>query len=57
MDALFVAISDLLDALIPTALLADFQGLNDILAYVLTITLVYSFILKPVLKLTGIIKK
>lgn len=57
MDALFQAISDLLDGLLPTAVLADFQGLNDLLAYVLTITLVYSFILKPVLKITGIIKK
>jgi len=57
MDALFNGIKDLLDALIPSALLSTFQGLNDLLAYVLTISLIYGIILKPILKLTGIIKK
>ena len=57
MDALFQGISNILDGLIPSALLSEFQGLNDILAYAITIGLVYAIILKPILKITGIIKR
>ena len=57
MDALYQGISDLLDALLPSALLADYQGLNDLLAYILTVGLIYLFLLKPIFKLIGVIKK
>jgi len=57
MDALFTGISNLLDGLIPSALLSNFQGLNDLLSYILTVGLIYVFLLKPLLKLIGIVKK
>lgn len=56
MDTLFTAISDLLDGLIPSALLADFQGLNDILAYVVTVAFIYGFLVRPILKLIKVVK-
>ena len=56
MDIIFTTLSDLLDGLIPSALLADFQGLNDLLAYILTILIIYTFLFKPLLKMFRVIK-
>ena len=56
MDTIFTTLSDLLDGLLPTAVLADFQGLNDLLAYMLTILLVWAILIRPVLKLFKVVK-
>ena len=56
MDFIFTTLSDLLDGLLPTAVLADFQGLNDLLAYVLTILIVWAVIFRPMLKLFKVVK-
>jgi hypothetical protein len=40
MDSLYQGILDLLDGLIPSAVTADFSGLNEVLAYMLTIGLI-----------------
>ena len=57
MDALFLGIKALLDALVPSALLSTFQGLNDVLAYAITVGLIWAIILKPILKIVGIVKR
>jgi len=56
MDTLYNAISDLLDGLIPSALLSDFQGLNDFLAYILTVSLIYGLLIRPIFKLIKVVK-
>lgn len=56
MDTIFSTISDVLDGLIPSALLADFQGLNDILAYIVTIGLVWGILIRPLLKAFKVVK-
>ena len=57
MDALFVGIKAILDGLIPSANLSQFENMNNVLAYVLTIGFIYLVLLKPIFKLAGIIKK
>jgi len=56
MDALYIGIKAILDGLIPSAELSTFQGLNDVLAYGLTIVMIWGIILKPVLKLMKVVK-
>ena len=57
MDALYTALLSSLNGLLPTAVQADYANFNELLAYVLTISLIYLFLLKPLLKLVGIIKR
>lgn len=57
MDLIYTTILNLLNGLLPSAQLADFQGLNELLAYAMTISLIYLLLLKPILKLIGVIKK
>jgi len=56
MDFIYTTISDLLDGLLPTAILADFQGLNDLLAYVITIGIIWVFLFRPLLKMFKVVK-
>jgi len=57
MDALYTAIKSMLDSLIPTANLSTYEDMNNIFAYIITMTVIYLFLLKPLLKLIGIVKK
>lgn len=56
MDIIYTTFKDILDGLIPSANLAQFQGLNDLLAYLLTVIIVWGALLRPLLKLARIIK-
>ena len=56
MDLLFTSILDLLNGLIPSALTAEFQGLNEILTYFITIMLIWAVIFRPLLKLFRVIR-
>jgi hypothetical protein len=56
MDTLFTTILDLLNGLMPSALLTTFEGLNEILAYVITISLIWGVLLRPVLKAFKVVK-
>ena len=56
MDLLYNAILSLLNGLIPSAQLADFQGLNELLAYIITIALIYGVFIRPILKLIKVVK-
>ena len=53
MDLLFTAIKDLLDSIIPSgsALATEFATFNEFLAYVITLTIIWTFLLKPLLKI------
>jgi hypothetical protein len=53
MDILFDTINDLLNSLIPVGseLATEFASLNELLAYVLTLGVIYTFLFKPILKL------
>ena len=52
MDGIYTALLDLLNGLVPSAQQANFEGLNELLAYVLTVWLVYIFIFAPLFKIT-----
>jgi hypothetical protein len=56
MDTLFQGILDILDGLIPSAVTADFSGLNEVLAYIITISLLWGIILRPLLRVLRIMK-
>jgi hypothetical protein len=58
MDALFEAIVDILNSLLPTgeSLTLDFTTINEFLAYVITIGVIWVFLLKPLLKLLRLSK-
>jgi hypothetical protein len=58
MDALFEAIVDILNSLLPTgeSLTMDFTTINEFLAYVITIGVIWVFLLKPLLKLLRLSK-
>jgi len=54
MDALFNAILTILNALIPSAQEATFQGLNELLAYIISVLLLYTVLVRPILRLFGV---
>jgi hypothetical protein len=58
MDALFEAIVDILNSLLPSGeeLTLDFSSINEFLAYVLTVGVIWVFLLKPLLKLLRLSK-
>jgi hypothetical protein len=56
MDTLYQSILDILDGLIPSAVTADFSGLNEVLAYFITISLLWGIILRPLLRVLRIMK-
>jgi hypothetical protein len=58
MDVAFEAILDLLNSLIPegAAIYAEVATLNEILAYVLVLGIIWSFFLRPLLKLLRLSK-
>jgi hypothetical protein len=58
MDALFQAIVDILNSLLPTGeeLTLDFSSINEFLAYVITVGVIWVFLLKPLLKLLRLSK-
>jgi len=58
MDALFQAVVDILNGLLPTgdSLTLDFTTMNEFLAYVITIGVIWVFLLKPLLKLLRLSK-
>jgi hypothetical protein len=58
MDALFEAIVEILNSLLPTGeeLTLDFTSINEFLAYVLTVGVIWVFLLKPLLKLLRLSK-
>ena len=58
MDVAFEAILDLLNSLIPTgaAIYAEVATLNEILAYALVLGIIWSFFLRPLLKLLRLSK-
>jgi len=58
MDALFEAIVDILNSLLPTGedLTLDFSSINEFLAYVITVGVIWVFLLKPLLKLLRLSK-
>lgn len=53
MDILFQTIVDLLDSLIPTGstLVGELSTLNEILAYIISIGVIWVFLLRPLLKI------
>lgn len=58
MDALFNAINDILNSLLPEGieLTLELTTLNEFLAYVITIGVIWVFLLKPLLKLLRLSK-
>jgi hypothetical protein len=58
MDALFEAIVEILNSLLPSGetLSMDFSTINEFLAYVITIGVIWVFLLKPLLKLLRLSK-
>jgi hypothetical protein len=58
MDVAFEAILDLLNSLIPegAAIYAEVATLNEILAYSLVLGIIWSFFLRPLLKLLRLSK-
>jgi hypothetical protein len=58
MDILFQTIVDLLDSLIPTGSLLDGEiaTLNQFLAYFITLSIIWVFLLRPLLKLLRLTK-
>ena len=58
MDALFQAIIDILNSLLPAGeeLTLDFTSINEFLAYVITVGVIWVFLLKPLLKLLRLSK-
>jgi hypothetical protein len=58
MDALFQAIVDILNSLLPSGeeLTLDFTSINEFLAYVITVGVIWVFLLKPLLKLLRLSK-
>jgi hypothetical protein len=58
MDALFQAIVDILNSLLPSGedLTLDFSSINEFLAYVITVGVIWVFLLKPLLKLLRLSK-
>jgi hypothetical protein len=58
MDALFEAIVEILNSLLPAAeeLTLDFSTINELLAYVITVGVIWVFLLKPLLKLLRLSK-
>lgn len=56
MDTLFQEILNVLNNLIPSALTTDFSGLNEVLAYFITITLVWGIVIRPLLKAVRLLK-
>jgi hypothetical protein len=58
MDILFTTIEDLLNSLIPSGseLLTEFQSLNEILSYVLTIGVFWVIFLRPILKIFKLVR-
>jgi hypothetical protein len=58
MDALFEAIVEILNSLLPTGetLTLDFTSINEFLAYVITIGVIWVFLLKPLLKILRLSK-
>lgn len=53
MDILFQTIADLLNSLIPSgsSLSLELTSLNEFLAYALTLSIIYGFFIKPILKI------
>ena len=58
MDVLFETITNLLNSMIPTgaALVGELTTLNEFLAYVITIGIIWAFLLRPLLKILRLIK-
>lgn len=58
MDILFTTIKDLLDSIIPSGslLTGELATLNELIAYILSIGIVWVFLLRPVLKLFRLVK-
>ena len=58
MDALFESIVEILNSLLPAAeeLTLDFSTINELLAYVITVGVIWAFLLKPLLKLLKLSK-
>jgi hypothetical protein len=58
MDALFNAINEILNSLLPEGieLTLELTTLNEFLAYVITIGVIWVFLLKPLLKLLRLSK-
>ena len=58
MDALFEAIVEILNSLLPSGeeLTLDFSSINEFLAYVITVGVIWVFLLKPLLKLLRLSK-
>lgn len=54
MDAFYIAIRDIFNLILPTAQQSTFGALNDFLAYVITITILYLTIGRPILKILGV---
>ena len=53
MDILFQTIIDLLDSLVPTGatISGELATLNEFLAYIITVGIIWVFLLRPLLKL------
>ena len=58
MDALFNAINEILNSLLPEGieLTLELTTLNEFLAYVITVGVIWVFLLKPLLKLLRLSK-
>jgi hypothetical protein len=58
MEILFETIESLLDSLIPVGadLFTDFATLNELIAYLLVLGIIYRFFLYPLMKLLRLVK-
>jgi hypothetical protein len=58
MDVLFQTITDLLNSMIPTGstLELELTTLNEFLAYIIAIGIIWSFLLRPLLKILRLVK-
>jgi hypothetical protein len=58
MEVLFETIVELLDSMIPTGaeLVGELTTLNEFLAYIISIGIIWAFLLRPLLKILRLIK-
>lgn len=59
MEILFETIESLLNSLLPAGseLLTEFSSFNELIAYLLTLSMLYAVLIRPILRLIGVVKK
>ena len=56
MDTLYTSILNFLNSFLPSAQQSTFGDINELLAYFLTVTLLWMILIRPILKAVKVIK-